>query len=389
MDHASVLSIDGQDGIIHLNTDGRFVALDAKNSNKAADLTPSAAFLQGCKGTWDTTQPQFIGHRRSPSEYSDVSVSTCTSSGSSWSVSPDMHFDDQFEPIEQFMIQPSLLVSQDAYNCPLGSIDVLELNNNTSTTKSSKGSTHLFSATPKTLSDSFPLSIVHPGILNDPDPRAQLKVEVPQVTIHREVIDRANIRSTRSSSGTSGSPDWSHCEKQSELIAKSSPFSTEESESSADNESDFSENETDSLEACESDGLEFNFQFNPWKKLLIKEMMQNFWEIFNRDSAIIVSASGESPGTSQTQGSIPQRANSSIQPSNIVKRQREEDDNLPPNDNNDRSPKRPRPDSSIILEDKISSKFACPFRKHNPRKYNIHQHKTCALSSFESVARLK
>ena len=34
-------------------------------------------------------------------------------------------------------------------------------------------------------------------------------------------------------------------------------------------------------------------------------------------------------------------------------------------------------------------RLACPFRKHDPFTYSIHNHKICALSPWPSIARLK
>ncbi|KAH8780531.1 hypothetical protein F5882DRAFT_259698, partial [Hyaloscypha sp. PMI_1271] len=33
--------------------------------------------------------------------------------------------------------------------------------------------------------------------------------------------------------------------------------------------------------------------------------------------------------------------------------------------------------------------FACPFRKHDPQKYSIHSHRVCALTSWDTIARVK
>jgi len=35
------------------------------------------------------------------------------------------------------------------------------------------------------------------------------------------------------------------------------------------------------------------------------------------------------------------------------------------------------------------SKFACPYRKHNPEKYTLQDWRSCALSGFPTVARVK
>ncbi|KAH9211724.1 hypothetical protein DL95DRAFT_411770 [Leptodontidium sp. 2 PMI_412] len=34
-------------------------------------------------------------------------------------------------------------------------------------------------------------------------------------------------------------------------------------------------------------------------------------------------------------------------------------------------------------------RFACPLRKHDPKKYSIWSHRSCALSGFPTIARLK
>jgi hypothetical protein len=36
-----------------------------------------------------------------------------------------------------------------------------------------------------------------------------------------------------------------------------------------------------------------------------------------------------------------------------------------------------------------SVEFACPYRKHNPRKYSVRDWRSCALTSFNSIARVK
>jgi hypothetical protein len=61
-----------------------------------------------------------------------------------------------------------------------------------------------------------------------------------------------------------------------------------------------------------------------------------------------------------------------------------------PDDDNERSRKRPRgvPSSSLEnLDD--SSMFACPYRKHNPRRYCVRNWRSCALTPLKTVARVK
>jgi hypothetical protein len=52
--------------------------------------------------------------------------------------------------------------------------------------------------------------------------------------------------------------------------------------------------------------------------------------------------------------------------------------------------KQPIVDPPPEAVEKQKRRFACPFRKHNPQKYNIQSKwKTCATNSFENVARTK
>lgn len=48
-----------------------------------------------------------------------------------------------------------------------------------------------------------------------------------------------------------------------------------------------------------------------------------------------------------------------------------------------------RPASWVGEIDNNSRQFACPFRKYDRDKYDIHRHSVCAMSSWKSVARLK
>ena len=65
------------------------------NHSRHASLGPeSAAFPQGQNHVeWSMMPPQFQGHRRTPSEYSDVSVSSAARS-------PNLGHHDSFEPLE-------------------------------------------------------------------------------------------------------------------------------------------------------------------------------------------------------------------------------------------------------------------------------------------------
>jgi hypothetical protein len=55
----------------------------------------------------------------------------------------------------------------------------------------------------------------------------------------------------------------------------------------------------------------------------------------------------------------------------------------------ERPPKRSRNDSNNPNDPSVRIKLSCPYRKRDRRKYNVHTHRTCALSSFPDTARLK
>jgi hypothetical protein len=59
-----------------------------------------------------------------------------------------------------------------------------------------------------------------------------------------------------------------------------------------------------------------------------------------------------------------------------------------PNDDEERSPKRPRPPVSPP-QDPDKPKYACPYRKRDPRKYCLQHWRACALTPQDSVARVK
>ncbi|KAH6708791.1 hypothetical protein BKA61DRAFT_678648 [Leptodontidium sp. MPI-SDFR-AT-0119] len=59
----------------------------------------------------------------------------------------------------------------------------------------------------------------------------------------------------------------------------------------------------------------------------------------------------------------------------------DEDDGQPP--------KRGRSEPGLPSDTTEKLRYSCPYRKHNRQRYNIHTHRTCALSGFSSIARVK
>jgi hypothetical protein len=59
-------------------------------------------------------------------------------------------------------------------------------------------------------------------------------------------------------------------------------------------------------------------------------------------------------------------------------------------DNGDgRSPKKPKTFLSPCQTQDDNTKFACPYRKRDPRKYCVQHWRSCALTPLDTVARVK
>jgi hypothetical protein len=131
----------------------------------------------------------------------------------------------------------------------------------------------------------------------------------------------------------------------------------------------------------------------PIKRELVNGIMKEFWVIFSQEwSANIRNHSGTPNSTSssisQNKG---ETGNGPNKDSRGQKRQRN-------NDGGDedfggdgkRDPKRPRIESPPNVSQE-KRKFACPYRKHDPRTYchRIRCWRPCALTPLESIARVK
>lgn len=128
------------------------------------------------------------------------------------------------------------------------------------------------------------------------------------------------------------------------------------------------------------------------KQALVDSIMDDFWLIFNQEWSANIRRCSGSPSTSSS-GSVMRGANEQTEGSstNRQKRQREDDydDDGSTREGRDEDPARINSCQPEIQNDK--KKFACPFRKCNSRKYNqsTYRWRTCALASFDTIARLK
>ena len=65
------------------------------------------------------------------------------------------------------------------------------------------------------------------------------------------------------------------------------------------------------------------------------------------------------------------------------------DDESGNDDNNDRPGQPPQTPTARVSPPSGGQKFACPFRKHDPVTYSLTARKVCAVSGWDSTARLK
>jgi hypothetical protein len=71
------------------------------------------------------------------------------------------------------------------------------------------------------------------------------------------------------------------------------------------------------------------------------------------------------------------------------RRRRDNEDDEDGTNGDERSPKRPRTLLSPPQNEDDNTKFACPYRKRDPRKYCVRDWRSCALTPLDTVARVK
>ena len=71
------------------------------------------------------------------------------------------------------------------------------------------------------------------------------------------------------------------------------------------------------------------------------------------------------------------------------KRRRDDEEGQDQSRDDSTNPKQPRTLLSSPRNQEDNSKFACPYRKRNPRRYCVRDWRSCALTPLETVARVK
>ena len=115
---------------------------------------------------------------------------------------------------------------------------------------------------------------------------------------------------------------------------------------------------------------------NSSQEVVVGKLMGELPSIFNKEWAAKIEIQGENSLAAQTDSVREKRSIECL-------------DELDQENANSRAPKRLKTGSVRAADDNIGLRLACPFRKYDPRKYTIHNYRSCALSSWDSVARVK
>jgi hypothetical protein len=128
---------------------------------------------------------------------------------------------------------------------------------------------------------------------------------------------------------------------------------------------------------------------------LVSCIMNEFGNILKRGSIDNLRSRGtvSEPTRNDATQSSPSVSRTSSQFSSHRGRNREDDECQDPGDGDDddhpRAPKRPRTSSPLMKVSLNNLKFACPYRKYDPRTYCVRNWRPCALTGLDSVARVK
>jgi hypothetical protein len=126
------------------------------------------------------------------------------------------------------------------------------------------------------------------------------------------------------------------------------------------------------------------------KEKLIDRLMEDFWILFDQIQHTGVISHGSDPTsvgpTTSSSNTAPFALNSPVRGS---KRGLDNQDDPESDDDSQRRYEPPRKGSAVLDLGSSRPNFACPYRKHNPRKYSITEWRTCALTPHNSIARVK
>jgi CheY-like chemotaxis protein len=182
--------------------------------------------------------------------------------------------------------------------------------------------------------------------------------------------------------------------RQSETVDKDILSSTSSDFHSGESEQTGSDNTTDELcshlKHARVDGeVIMTPILNPARRAMVDRVMAQFSAIFEQQwPSNVRQHIGTSYQESETVGSTPPKQRTAQSRSFQRKRQRKDEEE--DSDRGDDRIRQPPSQSTAPANGPTERpKFACMFRKHDPCRYSIYSHRSCALSHWPSIARVK
>jgi hypothetical protein len=127
---------------------------------------------------------------------------------------------------------------------------------------------------------------------------------------------------------------------------------------------------------------------DPARRSMVERVMEEFWMIFDRswDNGFSECAGASSSSSSEPQDGSTDSTTHSFSPFSPRKRQREEE---PPQDGQGQDSHKTPENTGWEINRDDDIRFACPYRKHDPRRYNVYSHPVCTISHWGTIARVK
>ncbi|KAH8669642.1 hypothetical protein BGZ60DRAFT_528116 [Tricladium varicosporioides] len=135
----------------------------------------------------------------------------------------------------------------------------------------------------------------------------------------------------------------------------------------------------------------FQTDLSPIKSRLIDRLMLDFWAIFDRSWPQGIQQHGSSIQSTSSGTTSESGASHDFSSVRYGKHGRSVEENDESDDHQERRRKRAPEDRlpHVRRDDSLIKQFACPFRKHDPRKYNLQERPRCVLKPHKTIARLK
>jgi hypothetical protein len=163
-------------------------------------------------------------------------------------------------------------------------------------------------------------------------------------------------------------------------------------------ESDESEESFESTSSVSGHSLDQETLGDTWiqstlaasKTKLVDCLMEDFWILFDQlQHENMVGHAGVSTSEEATTSSGNAPPLNSSSPVKRSKRDLDDQDD-PESDEDSQKRYQPPREGSVVLDSGSSRpNFACPYRKHNPRKYNVTEWRPCSLTPHNTIARVK